>query len=486
MNRQHKILGEGLGFDDVMLVPRRSTIRSRYSGEIETTAPIAKGAPPIAVPIISANMDTVTGWRMATLMANLGGFGVIHRFMSIEEQVNEVRKVKERMRVLEDRPPVIRGDATIQDARRLLTVRERGYVILYEGETFNGEFVGIATPRDFDAGKPDMPLSQVMTPRNRIHTVPQGTSLEDAVKVMRQYRVEKVPMVAADGKLIGVYTTKDYKLYNQYPLASLDSRGRLLVGAAIGVQRGEIERALALAEAEVDVLVLDIAHGGLDYTQEILRRLKIQEGVKTPIVAGNVASTDGAKYVRDSGADGVKVGVGPGYVCETRDVAGVGIPQITAIMNAAEAFAHDSEPLPIIGDGGIRKPGDVAKAIAAGAHTVMVGSLFAGTEESPGEPVDQDGMLKKMVRGMASSTAFEKRLALGSTTTSADDYVPEGRTTFTPYKGSASKVLKKLRGGLLSGMSYSDAHNIAEMHEKAQFIIVRTPAMPEQRRPLQS
>ncbi len=487
MNTQPKILGEGLGFDDVMLVPRRSTIRSRYSGEIETTAPIAKGAPPIAVPIISANMDTVTGWRMATLMANLGGFGVIHRFMNIEEQVNEVRRVKERMRVLEDRPPVIRADATIRDARRLLTVRERGYVILYEAsDTFNGEFVGIATPRDFDAGTPDMPLSQVMTPRERIYTVPQGTSLENAVIAMRQHRVEKIPVVDADGKLVGVYTTKDNKLYNQYPLASLDSRGRLLVGAAIGVQRGEIDRALALADAEVDVLVLDIAHGGLDYTQEILHRLKIQEGIKTPIIAGNVATTDGAKYVRDSGADGVKVGVGPGYVCETRDVAGVGIPQITAIMNAAEAFAHDAEPLPIIGDGGIRKPGDVAKAIAAGAHTELGGSLFAGTEESPGEPVEQDGMLKKMVRGMASSTAFEKRLALGSTTTSADDYVPEGRTTFTPYKGSASKVLKKLRGGLLSGMSYSDAHSIAEMHEKAQFIIVRTPAIPEQRRPLQS
>ncbi|MBK8020493.1 MAG: IMP dehydrogenase [Chloroflexi bacterium] len=199
-----------------------------------------------------------------------------------------------------------------------------------------------------------------------------------------------------------------------------------------------------------------------------------------------MATIDGAKYVRDSGADGVKVGVGPGYVCETRDVAGVGIPQITAIMNAAEAFMHDQERIPIIGDGGIRKPGDVAKAIAAGADTVMIGSLLAGTEESPGEPVEQDGMLKKMVRGMASATAFEKRRTLGESTTRADEYVPEGRTTFTPYKGKASKVLKKLRGGLLSGMSYCNAHCIEAMHDQAQFVIVKSPLVPEQRRPLQS
>jgi IMP dehydrogenase len=486
MTTNPKIIGEGLGFDDVLLVPQRSSIRSRFSGEIDTSARVARGAPAIHIPIISANMDTVTDWRMATTMSLLGGFGVIHRFMSVNEQVTEVRKVKERMRVVEEHPPVITSTATVRDARQLLKRRERGYVIVHEGESFNGTFIGIATPRDFEAGTPDSPLHEIMTTRAKIATVPVGTALEQAVEAMHKHRVEKIPVVDENGRLVGVYTMKDYKYYQQYPHASLDSKGRLLVGAAIGVQDGDIDRALAMVQAEVDVLVLDIAHGELDYTQEILHRLKISERVKTPIIAGNVATIDGAKYVRDSGADGVKVGVGPGYVCETRDVAGVGVPQITAIMNAAEAYKNDHERIPIISDGGIRKPGDMSKAIAAGADTIMVGSLFAGTEESPGEPVEQDGMLKKMVRGMASATAFEKRLALGSTTTNLEDYVPEGRTTFTPYKGKASKVVKKLRGGLLSGMSYSNARTIAEMHERAQFIIVKNPGGPEQRRPLQT
>ncbi len=483
---QPKIVGEGLGFDDVLLVPQRSSVRSRFSGEIDTSALVARGVPKIAIPIMSANMDTVTGWRMATTLALLGGFGVIHRFMSVEDQVKEVRKVKERMRVMEEHPPAILSSATIADARALLRRRERGYVIVYEGEEFTGEFVGIATPRDFHAGIPDTPLKEVMTPKERLWSVLPGTSLEDAIAEMRKHRVEKMPIVAEDGRLIGVYTTKDYQYYQQYPTASLDQKGRLLVGAAIGVQDGDIERALALSEAEADVLVLDIAHGELDYTYEILRRLKVTESMKTPIIAGNVATIDGACYVRDSGADGVKVGVGPGYVCETRDVAGVGIPQITAIMNAAKAFENDRDRIPIIGDGGVRKPGDVAKAIASGADTIMVGSLFAGTEESPGEPVEQDGILKKMVRGMASASAFEKRQSLGVTTTKAREYVPEGRTTFTPYKGEVGNVLRKLRGGLLSGMSYCNARTIDEMHENAQFIIVKSAAIPEQRRPLQS
>lgn len=486
MKKVEKILGEGFGFDDVLLVPQRSSIRSRFSGEISTAAPVARGLPMIEIPILSANMDTVTEWRMATTMALWGAFGVIHRFMNIPEQVKEVRRVKERMRVMEDNPPVISANATIADARRTLRERERGYVIVYEGEAFNGVCIGIATPRDFDAGEPSTLLRDVMTPMEKMWTVPAGTNLEGAVEVMRQKRIEKIPVINEAGGLVGVYTMKDYEHYQNYPQASLDKKGRLLVGAAIGVKEGDIERALRLCEAEVDVLVLDIAHGELDYTQEILHRLKITEGVRTPIIAGNVATVDGAKYIRDCGADGVKVGVGPGYVCETRDVAGVGVPQITAIMNAAEAFANDSERLPIVGDGGIRKPGDVAKAIAAGADTIMIGSLLAGTEESPGEAVEQDGVLKKMVRGMASASAFERRRTLGDSSTSVEDYVPEGRTTFTPYKGKASKVLKKLRGGLLSGMSYCNARTITAMHDSAQFVIVKNPAGPEQRRPLQS
>jgi len=484
MVSHQKIVGEGLGFEDVLLIPQRSDIRSRYGGDISTLSHIARGAPPISVPIVTANMDTVTEWEMAQTIGLQGGFSVIHRFMTIQQQVEQVRKVKERMRQLEDKPPLIHANSSIEQAKELLTKRERGYVIIYDSNVFTGSFVGIATRRDFDAGKPTQPLHNVMTPLKKMWTVPQGTSLDQAVKIMTLHRIQKIPIVDKHKHLIGVYTMKDYEYYHQFPHASLDSKGRILVGAAIGVQDADIERAQALAEAGVDVLVLDIAHGELDYTKHMLQRLKGREKIKTPIIAGNVATEDGAKYIRDSGADGVKVGVGPGYVCETRDVAGVGIPQITAIMNAAKAFEHDHERIPIIGDGGIRKPADIAKAIAAGADTVMVGSLFAGSAESPGEPIEQENGLVKMVRGMASATAFEKRQSIGISTTVKKEYVPEGRTTFTPYKGSAVNVLRKLRGGLLSGMSYCNAHTIEEMRQNSQFVIVKSPLAPEQRRKL--
>lgn len=479
----NKIIGEGLGFDDVLINPNRSDIHSRYSDELDIHTTIARGAPRIAVPIIAANMDTVTEWFMAQKIGLHGGFGVLHRFMSIEEQVQQVRKVKERLRTLEDNPPFINQKASIQDALTLLQKRERGYVIVCETDTFTGEFVGIATPRDFDAGQLEDSIKKVMTEKSKLWSVKPGTSMGDAVKEMKKHRVEKMPVVSKDGHLVGVFTEKDYQYYQKYPTASLDAKGKIMIGAAIGVQEKEIERALALTEAGVDVIVLDIAHGALDYTKKMLHTLKVVERIKTPVIAGNVGDKEGALYVYESGADGIKVGIGPGFVCETRDVAGAGVPQITAIMEAADAVANKKEKIPIIADGGIRKPGDVVKAIAAGADAVMVGSLFAGTDESPGEPIIQNGSLVKMVRGMAASSAFEKRKKVGKTTTNSHDYVPEGRTTFTPYKGAMKKVLFSLGGGLRSGMSYVGAHTIKEMHEKAKFRLVRGTGA-EQRRPL--
>ncbi len=440
--------------------------------------------PPIHVPIVSSNMDTVTEGLMATTMALHGGLGVIHRFIPSEQQAAEVLKVKETMRVIEEDPPLLPETATIADALNLLKKRPRGYIIVYHGETFSGPFVGIATTKDFLAEKPDAPITRIMTLRENVITVPQGTELADAVTEMKTRRIEKIPMVDAAGNLRGVYTLKDDELFRKYPLASLDLKGKLMVGAAIGVRNGDIQRAHILVDAGVDVLVLDIAHGHLIYTKEMLHRLKNEEGIKIPIIAGNVATRKGTLYIRDSDADGVKVGVGPGFVCETRNVAGVGVPQITAIREARRALEEEDDPIPIMADGGIRKAGDVSKAIVAGADLVMIGSLFAGTDESPGETVFVDGKLQVMVRGMASASAFEKRQQLGDATRNAGQYVPEGRTTFTPYRGPVAKVLYELMGGLRSGMSYVGAHTIEEMQKQGQLRQVTHAGANEQRRPL--
>lgn len=476
--------GQGLGFSDVLLVPNRSDVRSRFGDQIDLSTAIAHGVPQIHLPIISANMDTVTEAEMAITMALHGSIGVIHRFMTVKDQAQEVARVKGYMRTIEDDPPFLPETATIADAQQLLEKRPRGYVIVHHGPLFSGSFSGIATKRDFLVKPSDAPLSLIMTPREQMVTVQKGTTLEEAVGIMTSHRIEKVPVVDGDGKLVGVYTLKDNELFQRFPHASLDREGRLMVGAAIGVQQNDRERAHALENAHSDLLVLDIAHGELDYTGEMLNVLKNKEDIRTPISAGNVATRQGAIYVRDSGADGIKVGVGPGYVCDTRNVAGAGVPQITAILEVANALANDSQPLPIIADGGVREPGDVSKAIGAGADAVMIGSLFAGTEQSPGEPVIMDGTLQKMVRGMASAPALEARKKIGNTSTDERQYAPEGSTKFIPYKGKVEKILFELAGGLRSGMSYVGTHTIPEMKEKARFYRV-SPGVPEQRRPLQ-
>lgn len=479
MGMHEKIVGVGLGFDDVLLMPQRSSVRSRMNGN--TDARVALNAPDIHVPIISANMDTVTEAKMATKIALLGGLGVIHRFMSIDKQVEEVIRVKNRMRIVEDHPPTLSADATAHDAIHYLTKKERGYIILSDPE--KNTPAGLVSIRDLDSTDDlTTPLKQLMTPWSELIKAKAGTTLEQAVAIMKKNRLEKIPLVNDKDQLLGVYTMKDYAMYQEFPYASLDNKGKLLVAAAIGVQANDVERALQLVAAGVDILVLDIAHGGLDFSQEMIHELKIHQHITTPIVAGNIATKDCALYLRDSGADGIKVGIGPGFVCDTRDVAGVGVPQITAIMDVAEALSSSKNSLPIMADGGIRKPGDVAKAIGAGADTVMVGSLFAGTDESPGEIIEKDNVSVKMVRGMASNEAFTKRLSVGITTTQPESYTPEGHTTFVPYKGSTEKVLKKLRGGLLSGMSYSNAKTIPEMKQKAQFVVLM--GTRDEKRPL--
>ncbi len=480
----NKITGTGLAYSDVLIRPNLSDIRSRHSDQLDTSTIIARGLLPIKLPIISANMDTVTEHKMAITMALYGGLGIIHRFMTPEEQAKEVRKVKDLVRMIEDNPPLVSVNTPIAKVIELQQQRNRGYVIVYSGKTFDGTFVGVATDRDYLSAPPSAPISRVMTPRKNVITVSKNTSPQKAIEIMETKRIQKIPVVDAKGRLIGVYTLKDFSYKTQYPQASFDGKGRLMVGAAIGVQPQDIDRVHMLAEAGVDVLVLDIAHGGLIYTSEMLQRLKNKEKIKIPIIAGNVATAEGAKYIYDNGADGVKVGVGPGYVCETRNVAGVGIPQITAIMDVANEIAKKRNTIPIIADGGIREPGDLSKALVAGANSVMIGSLFAGTRESPGEQMLENGILKKLVRGMASASAFQKRKSIGGSITNGDRYTPEGRAIATPYKGTVTKVLFDFDGGLRSSMSYVGAHTIKEMQTKGQFIMVTGAGATENKRDL--
>ncbi len=477
-----------LGFADILLKPQFSDIRSRYSDEISLDTHFARGMPELRLPIVSANMDTVTEGSMAEAMALSGGLGIIHRNFSIQQQTHEVRIVKERTRIIEEHPPTLNELATIQDALGLLQSSNRGYVIVHTGESFNGSFSGIATTRDFLAKPVDMPISAVMTPnqQERLITVPQGTTLEQAALLMRQMRVEKVPVINEAGLLIGVYSLKDYDLQQLLPSAAIDNQGRLMVGAAIGVsnQEMEVERAHALIDAGVDALVLDIAHGHHQYIREMLYRLKVIEKISTPIIAGNVATAEGTEFLVDEGADGVKIGIGPGLTCETRDIAGTGVGQVSAILDAVEAMQKKQEQVPIIADGGIRKPHDIDVALGAGADTVMIGSLFAGTEESPGETVVIDGHRFKEVRGMASKRAQQTRSELGATTTDSKRYVPEGRVTRVPHRGDVTEILEEYAGGLRSAMSYSGSHTIREFHQKAELRRVTPAAANEQKRPL--
>ena len=485
MVKKQKILPEGLSYEDVLIRPQASDIRSRYSDQIDTSTYIARGAPKIKIPFISANMDTVTEALMAMEMALHGGLGIIHRFSTPDNQARQVRRVKEKTRTLEGDPPMVSEDTSVKDTLDLLEKRRRGYVIVYPDKRFSGKFSGIATSRDFLLGSPEDLIAKVMTPNKNgiLLTVPKVTSLTKAVEFMKENRIEKVPVVKANGDLVGVYTLKDDLFKESYPNASLDKRGRLMVGAAVGVKEADVERAHQLVQAGVDVLVIDIAHGHLDYTKEMLRRLKKKEGIETPIIAGNVATKEGALYLKKNGADGIKVGIGPGFVCDTRDIAGVGVPQISAILEVTGALGNSSS-IPVMADGGIRKPADPSKAFVAGASSVMLGTLFAGTDKSPGEPTVVEGQLMKGVRGMASATAFEDRQKLGDTTTDPERYVPEGRQVLTPYKGKTSRVLREYSGGLRSAMSYVGAHNLKEMYKKGQLMRISHAGANEQRRSL--
>jgi len=463
---------DALTFDDVLLVPKRSSIHSRKDVDLSTR--LSRNIK-LNIPIVSANMDSVTESAMAISMAHNGGIGIIHRFMPVERQVEEVLKVKRAESVIIEEPYTIWPSATMADAKRLM--QEKGVSGLLVVDA-NKKLLGILTARDLLFEDNDLNrVSELMTPMKSLHTASADASIEEARQLLRKYKLEKLPLVDEEGHLRGLITSKDMVTLAERPQACKDSKGQLTVGAAVGIREGYIERARALVDAGVDVLVVDVAHGHSDRVLNVVRKLK-KELSQVDVIAGNVATPEGTKDLIDAGADAVKVGIGSGSICITRIVTGAGVPQLTAVLECAEAAIESG--VPIIADGGIRNSGDITKALATGASSVMIGSMLAGTEESPGVTVMRNGRKYKIHRGMASVGASMKR-----GTEEAEDeaalleYVAEGIEAFVPYRGTSHEILAQLAGGIRSGLSYCGAKTLAELRQNASFVRLTSAALKE-------
>ncbi len=450
---------EGLTFDDVLLVPQRSDL---LPSEVDLHTRVSRNVE-LKIPVCSAAMDTVTDWRMAVTLAREGGIGVVHRNFTIEDQVGEVGKVKRSANGVIQDPVTLAPSATMREAREIMATYNISGLPIVEGETV----VGILTRRDcrFESHD-DTPVAEVMTSKGLV-TAPPGTSLEEARHLLYRHKVEKLIIADERGRLAGLITMKDLDNLEAFPSSATDERGRLRVGAAVGVH--DYERAEGLVKAGVDVLVVDTAHGHSKNVIDSVRSLK--KRFKVDVVAGNVATPEAALALVEAGADGVKVGIGPGSICTTRIVAGVGVPQFTAVQMVASALRkHD---VPVIADGGIRISGDITKALAAGASCVMIGSLFAGVEESPGETILFKGRTFKAVRGMGSLGAMveggKERYRQGDVR-EAHKLVPEGIEGMVPFKGRLSPFVYQLVGGVRAGMGYSGARTIPELWRTARFI----------------
>jgi IMP dehydrogenase len=468
----NKFFGEGLTFDDVLLLPAYSEVLPR---EVDISTQLTKSLR-LNVPIISAAMDTVTEWQLAIALAREGGMGILHKNMSIEQQVEQVRKVKRSESGLIIDPITLHQEATIADALRLMAENKIGGIPIVDK---HNKLTGILTNRDLRfEDNPRKKVSQVMTSKGLI-TAPEGTDLVGARKILSKYKVEKLPVVRKDGTLIGLITYRDIQKVQNFPHAVKDSLGRLLVGAALGITGDMLERAEALMKIGVDVVTIDSAHGHTKGVMDALKALK-KNFSSLQVIAGNVGTAAGAKALADAGADCVKVGIGPGSICTTRIVAGAGVPQITAIIEAANALK--AKGIPCIADGGIRYTGDVVKALAAGAGSVMMGSVFAGTEESPGETIIYEGRKFKQYRGMGSIGAMQR----GSSDRYFQDVedgikklVPEGIEGRVAFKGTVSETIHQYTGGLRSGMGYVGAKDVATLQASAQFIRITAAGMKE-------
>jgi len=466
-----RLFGEGLTFDDVLLMPAFSAVLPR---DVDIRSHLTKNIV-LNVPMLSAAMDTVTEASLAIALAREGGLGILHKNMSIEKQAEQVRKVKRSESGMIIDPITLLIDATIGDALRLMKENKIGGIPIVDGAQ---KLVGILTNRDlrFETDK-KRKVSEVMTKENLI-TAPQGTNLKKAETILRNYKIEKLPVVNKAGKLIGLITYRDILQIRNYPNAGKDNLGRLLVGAALGITKDLLDRAYALQTVGVDVVTLDSAHG---HSKGVIAALKnLRSNFKSlQIIAGNVGTAAGAKALADAGADAVKVGIGPGSICTTRIVAGAGVPQLTAIMEAHHAIK--SKGIPVIADGGIRYTGDMVKALEAGANVVMMGSVFAGTEESPGETIIYEGRKFKSYRGMGSLGAMQQGSGDRYFQDVEDDikkYVPEGIEGRVAYKGNLSEIVYQYVGGLRSGMGYCGAKNIKAL-QQATFVKITNAGMKE-------
>ena len=472
MAAKSKFYGEGLTFDDVLLAPAYSEVLPR---EVNITTQLTKEIT-LNLPLLSAAMDTVTERELAIALAREGGIGMLHKNMTIAQQAEQVRRVKRSESGLILDPITLHPDATVAEALKLMKDNKIGGIPIVDT---NHKIAGILTNRDLRFEKNlKRKVSEVMTGTNLV-TAPQGTNLLKAEKILQQHKIEKLPVVDKSGKLIGLITFRDILQFKSHPNAGKDSFGRLLVGAAVGITADVLDRVDALVNAGVDVITMDSAHG---HSKGVIDCVKlVKKNFKTlQVIAGNVATAEGAKALATAGADAVKVGVGPGSICTTRVVTGAGAPQLTAVMECAAALKKMG--IPVIADGGIRYTGDMVKALVAGANTIMAGSIFAGTEESPGDTIIYEGRKFKSYRGMGSIDAMQEGSKDRYFQDAEDDIkklVPEGIVGRVPYKGTLKEVVQQFVGGLRAGMGYCGAKDIKALQDDAQFIRITAASMAE-------
>jgi IMP dehydrogenase len=467
----HKIITKAITFDDILLVPAKSKVLPR---DVNVQTKLTKNIT-LNIPIISAAMDTVTESELAIAMAREGGMGILHKNMTIEKQASEVDRVKRSESGMIQHPITMREDQTVGEANRLMERYQiSGFPIIND----KNELIGILTNRDLRF-EPDnsMKVKQLMTTENLV-TVPVGTTLAQAEKILQKHKIEKLPVVDKNGKIKGLITFKDIQKRKKHPFAAKDKFGRLIVGAAVGVTSDTLERASELVKNHVDVIVVDTAHGHSRGVFEMVKKIKSRFDID--LIAGNVATAEGTIELIKAGADAVKVGIGAGSICTTRVVAGVGVPQITAVMNCTAAAKKYR--IPIISDGGIKQTGDIPKAIASGANCVMLGGLLAGTEESPGEKVLYEGRSFKMYRGMGSLEAMKeggRDRYFQDAEEELSKLVPEGIEGRVPYKGALSDVIYQMVGGLRASMGYCGAANIKELQENSKMVEITNAGLIE-------
>ena len=465
---------EGLTFDDVLLVPKFSDIVSR--SQTDLTTQLSRNIS-INIPLISANMDTVTESTMAVTIAREGGIGIIHRFLTVQEEVDEVHKVKRSGSIIIENPYLINPDQTIQDAFKIMSEKQVSGLLVTDT---NSKLIGILTERDvlFEPVDCSKLVKDLMT--KDVVSAKPGIDFQQAKEILKNNRIEKLPLTDEDNKVKGLITSQDISNSEKYPSASKDGKGRPLVGAAVGVKGDFMQRTEALLDAGVDVIVVDIAHGHSENAINTVKNIK-KAFPNCELIAGNVATAHGTEDLIKAGVDAVKVGVGSGSICITRVITGSGVPQLTAVLDCAKI--GNEHNIPIISDGGTRTSGDATKALAAGAHSVMIGGILGGTDESPGSTISKNGKRFKIYRGMASLGASLGRKSKDSgnagLTDDLNDYVAEGVEGMVPYRGSVTDIITQMTGGIRSGLSYCGAHNIQQMHKNAEFIKISRAGFAE-------